>query len=434
MISRVNKTELIEWKSAEWLQGELKKISKEALSKLKTSLLNNGFIMPFNVWLNQGDNKVYILDGHHRKMALQSLEDDGIIIPDKLPANFIDCKNRKEASKLVLVYSSLYARASSESLLDFINLENIDINDLQLEIDIPDINLDNIFQTDLTDEQLDDVPEVQETAISQLGDIFLIDGRHHIMCGDSTNAEMVNLLMDGNKADMVFTDPPYGVSIGKKNKMLNSFQPSGRNLRDIEDDSKTPDELYIILTKAFKNLRSVLSDCCTVFVTAPQRGSLGMMMMMMMKDSGLEIKHVLMWYKNAPTFSMGRLDYDYQHEPILLTWTKSHKFYGGGKHKSSVWKIDKPRKCDLHPTMKPVELIENALLNNSVANNIITDIYLGSGSTLIAAAQTNRVCYGMELDPHYIDVILNRYHKLYPDKEIVCLNRDINMSELLHES
>ena len=139
------------------------------------------------------------------------------------------------------------------------------------------------------------------------------------------------------------------------------------------------------------------------------------MMMMMMKEAGLPVRHVLIWKKNAPTFSMGRLDYDYQHEPILLTWNKKHKFYGGGQHKTSVWDIPKPMKAKEHPTMKPVALVENALLNNSAVDNIVIDWYLGSGTTMVAAHQLNRKCYGMEIDPKYCQVIIDRMLKLDPD-------------------
>ena len=140
--------------------------------------------------------------------------------------------------------------------------------------------------------------------------------------------------------------------------------------------------------------------------------------MMMMKDAGLESKHVLMWYKNAPTFSLGRLDYEYQHEPILFTWNKTHKFYGKGEHKTSVWKIDKPRANKEHPTMKPVALVSNALLNNSSQNELVIDFYLGSGTTMVAAHQLNRKCYGMEIDPKYCQVIIDRMIKLDPNIEI----------------
>jgi DNA modification methylase len=276
-------------------------------------------------------------------------------------------------------------------------------------MDIPDF----AFKKEAVEDDYE-IPDEIETDIV-LGDLFEI-GEHRLLCGDSTKAEDIEHLMNGERLDMSFTDPPYGVAIGAKNRFLNSFQKAGKNLKDIKDDNISKDDLYNKLVSAFTNLKNVSNDCCTYFVTAPQGGELGlMMMMMMMMEAGLNVRHVLMWYKNSPTFSMGRLDYEYQHEPILLTWNKTHKFYGLGEHKTSVWKIDKPRANKEHPTMKPVKLVENALLNNSMEGNVVVDIYLGSGTTMVAAHQLNRKCYGMEIDPKYCQVIIDRMRKLDPE-------------------
>lgn len=253
-----------------------------------------------------------------------------------------------------------------------------------------------------------DMPEMVQTEIKQ-GDLIQI-GLHRLVCGNSADMEIVNKLMAGKQLDTVFTDPPYGVDIGAKNRMLNSFQKSGRNLSDIKDDALSPEDLKGKLLGVFRNIKAVMSDECTVFVTAPQGGGIGMMMMMMMMmaEAELTIRHVLIWKKNSPTFSMGRLDYDYQHEPILMTWGKRHKFYGQGQFKSSIWEIDKPRKSKLHPTMKPVELIANAILNHTQETEIVGDFFMGSGSTMLAAHQLNRKAYGVEIMPEYCQVIIDR--------------------------
>ena len=256
----------------------------------------------------------------------------------------------------------------------------------------------------------DSTPEVQEAVVTREGDVWTL-GRHRLMCGDSTDAGSVALLMAGEKADMVFTDPPYGVSIGDKNKMLNSVQKAGRCCENIANDTLTPDDLYKVLVQAFSVCRENCELDASYYVTVSLGCGLGATMMMMMKEAGLDVRHVLMWEKNSPTFSMGRLDYDYKHEPILYTWVKSHKFYGNGEQKTSVWQYDKPRHCDLHPTMKPVELIENALLNSTQSGNVVLDIFGGSGSTLIACEKTGRVCRMMELSPRYCDVIVRRWQE-----------------------
>jgi site-specific DNA-methyltransferase (adenine-specific) len=195
--------------------------------------------------------------------------------------------------------------------------------------------------------------------------------------------------------------------------MLNDVcgDKGGRIVEDIENDNISEEELYGILVKAFTNLREISKEDASYYVTSPQGGSLGLMMMMM-RDAGLTVRHMLIWVKNVATFSMRRLDYDYQHEPIFYTWTKSHHYYGKGEIKTTVWNFDKPHKCDLHPTMKPVALIAEAIVNSTKEGDVVTDIFGGSGSTMIACEQLNRRCYMMEKDPHYVDVILSRWEQL----------------------
>ena len=242
-------------------------------------------------------------------------------------------------------------------------------------------------------------------------------GRHRLLCGDSTDAEQVKFLIGWQKANMVFTDPPYGVSIGDKNATLNSVQKSGMCTENIKNDTLKPDRLYPLLVKAMTNCRESCADDATYFVTSPPGGELGMMMMMM-KDAGLPVRHILIWEKNSATFSLGRLDYDYQHEPILYTWEKKHKNYRKGEFRTTIWKYDKPRKCDLHPTMKPVELVANCMKDGTVEGDSVLDVFGGSGTTLIAAEQLNRNAFVMELDPHYCDVIIARWEKLTGEKAV----------------
>jgi DNA modification methylase len=168
-------------------------------------------------------------------------------------------------------------------------------------------------------------------------------------------------------------------------------------------------ELKPIIEAAFKNIESVLAKKSSYYVCSPQGGELGLMMMMM-QDAGLPCRHMIVWVKNAPVFSMGRLDYDYQHEPILYGWSKNrtHYFAGKGEFTKSVWSVSRePNK--LHPTMKPISLIENAVMNSSDPGMLVIDFFLGSGSTLIACEKNNRRCFGMEIDPQYCQVILERW-------------------------
>lgn len=262
------------------------------------------------------------------------------------------------------------------------------------------------------DEAPPDVPKAKRGEVYQLG-------RHRLMCGDAASSADVQTLMGGAHADMVFTDPPYGVAIGSKNQALNNVDKGGCCHENIEGDTLSEDELYQVLLSAFVNIREACAPDAVYYVTSPQGGSLGlMMMMMMMRDAGLPVRHVLMWKKNMPTFSIGRLDYDYQHEPIFYTWTEKHHNFRAGKFRSTVWEVPKPTKSKLHPTMKPVDLVANAILDGSQADMIVLDAFGGSGTTLIAAEQLGRRAYLMELDPKYVDVIIDRWEKLTGEKAV----------------
>jgi len=266
--------------------------------------------------------------------------------------------------------------------------------------------------------QIDKAEELNKTWKVKRGDLWRI-GEHRLLCGDSTKAEDVARVMGGEKAVCVFTDPPYGVSIGKKNVMLNTFQPSGRCLADLNMDDMPPAELKVLLLKAFTTCREyAMGDQCAVFVCSPQGGGLGMMMMMMMQEAGLEARHILNWVKNSPTFSMGRLDYDYAHEPILFTWTKTHKRNRKGQFQTSLWAVDKPRANKEHPTMKPVELPTCAILNHTDEGDVVVDIFGGSGTTMVAAENTKRLCRMIEISPDYCAVILQRMTDAFPGIEI----------------
>ena len=263
----------------------------------------------------------------------------------------------------------------------------------------------------------DEAPEVQEEAVSKLGQIYQL-GRHRLMCGDSTDAEAVSKLMDGAKADMLFTDPPYGVDYAGKNAFLNAIAPGNRIQTDIigdalENAEKEKDELWI---PALTNARNNSEDKCSYYIASPQGGEL-MMMMMAIRDSGWQLKHTIIWNKNNHV--LGRCDYNYKHEPILYGWNKQHTFYGKGEHKTSVWDIPKPQKSDLHPTMKPIALIVECLENSTQHGDEVLDVFGGSGSTLIACEQTGRNCYMMELDPHYVDVIIKRWENFTGEKAVL---------------
>lgn len=296
---------------------------------------------------------------------------------------------------------------------DFLNDDfGLDVlEDWDIHIDLPVEQETQEAQEDDFDEEKDPV-----ATICQEGDVWQL-GEHRLMCGDSTKAEDVARLMDGEKAQLVITDPPYNVAIGSKNKFLTEHGFGGGIQEDIENDKGMTDEEIgeKIWAPAFKNLCDFATDDCAIYVSMPQGGT--HMMMMMMMSRYWQVKHELIWLKNAPTFSMGRLNYDYKHEPIVYGWKKKHNWYAK-EPKQSILCFDKPKKCDLHPTMKPIALWAELICNSSQEGMIVSDFFGGSGTTIVACEQLHRKARLIELDPHYCDVIIARWEKLTGQKAI----------------
>jgi DNA modification methylase len=376
-------------------ENNAKKHDKKQIQQVADSIKRFGFVQPLVI---DKDNNLII--GHCR------LESAKLLGLKEVPVLQLENLTDKEVIALRLADNKL-----NESAWDI----KLAVTDLKL-LDDDLFNLTG-FNKDLLiepDDKDDIVPEVKDIK-SKLGDLYIL-GKHRVLCGDSTKKEDVDKLMDGQKADMVFTDPPYGVNYGKKNEFLNSISFGNRIQTDIQNDVLNIKDISILWANSFRILSDYLEEYSTYFICAPQGGDL-LMMMMMMNENGLPLRHSIIWNKNNHV--LGRTDYNYKHETILYGWKDKHKFYGNGSQKFSVWDFDKPVKSDLHPTMKPVELIINAILNNSLENQNIVDIFLGSGSTLIACEKSNRICYGMEIDPHYIDVIVQRHVDFTGNNKII---------------
>lgn len=415
-----------------------KEHTPKQIAQIKASIERFGNNDPIAVW---GKDNI-IVEGHGRYEALKALgyKEAEIIRLDRLT----DEERRAYAlAHNQLTMNTGWLDGIFEKNLDAI--ESIDMADFGFDVVQADADID----TEITEDEIPEIDEQKEPTAKR-GDIWKL-GDHRLMCGDSTSKDDVDLLMNGQRPVFVFTDPPYGVSIGSKNKALNEIDPGkrGRVEDDIENDTLSTDELYHVLVAAFTNLRTHCDDGCSYYVSSPQGGELGLMMMMM-RDAGLAVRHMLIWVKSSPCFSMGRLDYDYKHEPIFYTWTKKHTFYGGygntviddtknlnkmskaelkdmlhaiiDKNDTSVIYVDKPQSSTLHPTMKPVKLVARFMHNSSKKGDAVADIFGGSGTTLIAAEQMGRKCYMMELDPHYCDVIIQRWENFTGKK-----------SELLNE-
>ena len=387
-------------------QGSLKEMSKLSAEKLKASILKYGWRFPVFVW-NDGKTD-WIHDGHGRLLVLAELLKEGYTI-DALPVVDIHAKDRKEAAELLLAVNSKYQTITEEGLYQFMHEMDLKMEDLTV-FDLPDIDMEQ-FEAGYFEEENDgltdpdDIPETPVEPVTRSGDLYIL-GRHRLLCGDSTNITDVERLMDGKKADMVFTDPPYGVSyVGKTKDALT-----------IKNDAMDEDGTAELWLAAYSEARAVLRDGGGIYVTVPP-GPLHLLFAKVMYDFN-DLRQIIIYVKDR--FVLGRSDYHYRHEPILYGWksTGAHEFYGG-RDKDTVWEIVRPSANKEHPTMKPLELIERAINNSSQSGQAVLDLFLGSGSTLIACEKTGRICYGMEIDESYTQVIIKRWEDFTGKKAIL---------------
>jgi DNA modification methylase len=243
----------------------------------------------------------------------------------------------------------------------------------------------------------DEVPESQDAVISRPGDVWLLGG-HRVLCGDATDAKSYEVLLQGNDVDMTVTDPPYNVNYANsaKDKMR------GKDRAILNDN--LGDGFYDFLLAA---LTPIMANCTGAVYVAMSSSELDVLQAAF-REAGGKWSTFIIWAKN--TFTMGRSDYQRQYEPILYGWPEGGKHHWcGDRDQSDVWQIKKPHKNDLHPTMKPVELVERAIRNSSKPGDVVLDPFGGSGTTLVAAEKSGRTARLMELDPKYVDVIVRRW-------------------------
>jgi DNA modification methylase len=266
--------------------------------------------------------------------------------------------------------------------------------------------LDNVKFSEVEEDDFDPTPP--EEPKSKLGDIYQL-GRHRLMCGDSTNRAAVERLMDGKKADSLITDPPYGVDYSGKNEFLNKFDKGNHIQKPINNDAITD---YRKFFSAFMGL-APLAEYNTVYIFMSNKELHSLRLAL--DDCGYSWGDYLVWVKNNHV--LGRKDYNAKHEFIVYGWKGKHKFYGEASA-TTVLEYNRPLRSELHPTMKPVELVCKLISDGTPAKGKIYDPFGGSGSTLIAAEQLNRTCYMTELDPGYCDVIINRWEQFTGDKAV----------------
>lgn len=294
------------------------------------------------------------------------------------------------------------------------DLENIS-SDFALE-QLPEFGIDTLPQAtpegELVDQEVPDAEQVETRC--KHGDIWQL-GRHRLLCGDGTVVTDMEKLMDGKKADMVFTDPPYNVNYGATMKDTLRKKDGQKSAgRTIMNDN-LGDNFKQFLTDACANIVNFCKGAIYICMSSSELHTLYNSFV----ESGGKWSTFIIWAKN--TFTLGRSDYQRQYEPILYGWPQGAKHYWcGDRDQADVWEYNKPQVNDLHPTMKPLELVARAIKNSSQANDIVADFFGGSGSTLIACEQLNRVCYMSELDPKFCDVILTRWENLTGKEATLC--------------
>tara|TARA_R110000824_G_scaffold390792_1_gene588199 strand:- start:640 stop:1869 length:1230 start_codon:yes stop_codon:yes gene_type:complete len=297
---------------------------------------------------------------------------------------------------------------------------NFDVDELiNWGFELDELKIDDVLTDGLTDE--DSVPEVED-AITKAGDLWLL-GDHRLLCGDATKKEDVERLMDGSKADMVFTDPPYGMSYGGgRAKGDHALGNKGGVLIKahgmIIGDDKTGDDLIELVGGAVLSADTASKEGASKYVCFSWRSYSEFEQAIL--NCGLSISACIVWDKKS--IGLGKANYRPQHEFIFYCKGDS---WQGDMAQSDVWYMSRGATTDyVHPTQKPVELIGKAVTNSSKSGDVIIDVFLGSGSTLIACEKTNRKCYGLEIDPHYCDVIVKRWEEYTGNKAELFLPED----------
>src|SRR6266853_655972 len=382
-----------------------------AVDRMCSSIREFGFKIPV---LARSDGEV--VDGHLRLKAARKLgitEIPVILCDEWTPAQV-------KAFRLMVNRSVAWAEWDDELL----SLELLDLKALDFDLSLTgfeDGELARLLAGEgaaegLTDE--DAVPELPETPISRLGDLWIL-GDHKLLVGDATHADAVAKLMSGTPADLVFTDPPYNVS----------YEGYTEDRLTIQGDRMSDAEFKLFLEAAFRSYRTLVKPGASMYVC--HSSSWQREFQNALESAGFELRCQIIWAKNTFAWGFGR--YKFQHEPIFYAHVAGEKDpWYGDKSQSTLWQEKKPTANRLHPTMKPVELIERALLNSSKAGDVVADLFGGSGSTLIACERRGRKARLMELDPRYADVICRRYQE-YTGKAAVLADNDRAFEEVAAE-
>ncbi|WP_039758480.1 site-specific DNA-methyltransferase [Bartonella queenslandensis] len=371
--------------------------SDAQVAQIAGSIAEFGFVNPVLVG---GDH--VIIAGHGRVMAAQKL---GLAT---IPAIMLEHLTDNQRRALVIADNKIAENAGWDEELLRLELQSLVDEDFNLDLlGFNDVELDDLLSFDDNETVALDsnIPEVPEQPVSRTGDLWIM-GEHRLLCGDATVEADLQKLMAGALADMVFTDPPYNVNYGATAKDKLRSKSGAKAGRTIMNDN-LGDDFEAFLTVACKNMLEHSKGALYICMSSSELDTL----QSAFRKAGGKWSTFIIWAKN--TFTLGRADYQRQYEPILYGWKEGNDHYWcGARDQGDVWFYNKPQKNDLHPTMKPVDLVIRGLKNSSKSQDIVLDPFGGSGSTLIAAEHTGRQARLLELDPKYVDVIVRRWQEM----------------------
>lgn len=388
--------------------------SPEQITQIAASIREFGFLAPIVI---SEDNT--ILCGHGRFYAAQKL---GL---KKIPCIKESHLTEAQRRAYIIADNKLSLNAGWDD--DLLAVEIADLQGEGFDLSLTGFSEDEIADlfankenSKAKDDGYDLTEALEKAAFVQRGDIWTV-GRHRLMCGDATNADDVSALMNGKRANLVLTDPPYGVSFKSSSGLA------------IQNDSIKGEDFYKFLLQSLNNMAAHLESGGAAYVF--HADTEGLNFRRAFTDAGFHLAGCCIWVKNA--LVLGRSDYQWQHEPVLYGFLQNgkHHWYGGRKQ-TTIWNYDKPKRNADHPTSKPLDLLAYPIANSSQENAIVLDTFGGSGSTLMACEQTNRICYTMELDEKYASVILRRYveyTKRPEDVYVIRSGKKIMFSDLVKE-
>ena len=400
-------TSAMEWKTlpigelrpADYNPRKKLKPGDKEYEKIRNSIREFGYVEPIIV-----NYDMTVIGGHQRLTVLKDLGYTEVQCVE------LHIEDESKVKALNIALNKITGAWNEQLLADLL----VDLQDAQFNLDLtgfepPEIEqlFSKVHSKEVREDDFDVEAELKRPTVSQLGDVWTL-GRHRVVCGDSTLPETYAQLMEGRKANLVLTDPPYNVDVE---------ETAGK----IKNDNMSDADFYKFLFAMFVNVEQNMEQDASIYVF--HADTQGLTFRRAFADAGFYLSGCCIWKKNA--LVLGRSPYQWQHEPCLFGWKKGgrHQWYSDRKQ-TTIWEYDRPKASKDHPTMKPVALMAYPIKNSTMTNCIVLDPFLGSGSTLIACEETGRICCGVELDEKFVDVIVRRYIEQIGSSDGVSVLRD----------